>query len=266
MKNSNDIKHFNLLKQGCPSAFAAIYAKYHRRIYWIGRGLMKDSFVVETLVQDTFLKLWVNRESIESAQHMVNFLRFVMTRECNTFYSRPKNKFLRNIYALDDDENYQDYRAGYDPLVDEKSLQDQESAQLDFDQVNKILPVLNADRKHLIELCLKYDFRYKAIADVMGISITKTSNEVKLAIRDLKTILNQEAVLKTKEKSTSNQHVPAELTREQARVLSLRCEKQYSFAAIASELNLSQKEVHRAFTTAYKFLQDKHRQQQPQSA
>ena len=45
------------------------------------------------------------------------------------------------------------------------------------------------------------------------------------------------------------------MTAEQEKLLQLRNEKQYSFAAIAKELKLSQKEVHRAFTTAYKLLQ-----------
>ena len=52
------------------------------------------------------------------------------------------------------------------------------------------------------------------------------------------------------------------MTQEQERVLQLRTERQYSFAAIAMELNLSQKEVHQEFMAAYKLMQLKHEQQQ----
>ena len=51
------------------------------------------------------------------------------------------------------------------------------------------------------------------------------------------------------------QNGEGQMTEQEARVLALRCEQQYSFAQIANELQLSQKEVHRAFTTAYKLLQ-----------
>src|SRR5690606_20047769 len=89
-------KNFELLKKSHVPAFTDIHAKYSKPIYWIGRSLIKDRFIVESLVQDTFLKLWIHRESIQEPKHIFNFLRFVMTRECNTFYSRPRNKFLRS--------------------------------------------------------------------------------------------------------------------------------------------------------------------------
>ena len=52
------------------------------------------------------------------------------------------------------------------------------------------------------------------------------------------------------------------MTQHQEKVLQLRTEKQYSFATIANELNLSQKEVHQEFMAAYKLMQLKHEQQQ----
>jgi hypothetical protein len=45
------------------------------------------------------------------------------------------------------------------------------------------------------------------------------------------------------------------LSEIQEQVLLLRCETNRSFAAIASELNLSQQEVHEEFMAAYKFTQ-----------
>ncbi|MEE3224562.1 MAG: sigma factor-like helix-turn-helix DNA-binding protein, partial [Bacteroidota bacterium] len=55
--------------------------------------------------------------------------------------------------------------------------------------------------------------------------------------------------------SKQKQNEIGQMTEQEARVLTLRCHQHYSFAQIANELQLSQKEVHRAFTTAYKLLQ-----------
>ena len=244
---------FELFKHGCPLAFNAIYTQYHRQIYWMGRSLIKDVFVVETLVQDTFLTLWEKREQIESPQHLVNFLYTVISNECKWYYARPRNQFNRECYALEKMENYQTFMLGYDPTAVDIHLEDQQQ-QKEYEQVIKVLPLLGAQRQRLIELCLQHGFKYRTISEQLGISIKETSNTLQHTIEEIKNILHQGYVLQPQE-TEPMQNGEGQMTEQEARVLELRCEQQYSFAQIANELQLSQKEVHRAFTTAYKLLQ-----------
>ncbi len=257
--------NFELLKQGHPDALEFIYSKYQRSIFWVGKQLIRDEFVIETLLQDTFLELWEKRDVIERPEHIYFFLRYVMKRECTYYYCRPKNDFYRNINRLENYEDYQKYMHGYDPQKEDERLLDQQADQKAFDRIKSVLPLLSDKRKHLIELCLKYGFQYKAIAGAMGISITEVSIEVKKAIQEIKDFIYQGTELEAKKQNATTIKVEGSMIEEQEKVLQLRIEKNYSFAAIATELNLSQKEVHKIFIAAYKFLEEKH-QEQLQSA
>jgi RNA polymerase sigma factor (sigma-70 family) len=247
---------YEQLKQGCPHALAAIYAQYRRRIFGMGRYLLRDDFVVECLVQDAFLKLWVHRDRIEGPEHILFFLLFVMKRECISYYTRPRNDFYRKIRSLESFDNYLDYMAGYDPNLDIEAQKAQAKEQQDFELVQSVLPLLDAEGKHLIELCLKYGFEYKAIAQAMGTSITEVSLKIKRAIATLKTIIDQGGTPNSKQKPATIK-LQGSMTPAQAEILQLRCEKKYSFAAIAQSLNRTEKEVHREFVAAYRVLENR---------
>lgn len=247
--------NFELLKNNDPAALVRIHAQYSRTIFWVGKRWLDDEFVIETLVQNVFLKLWTCRDRIETPKHIYFFLRFVMKRECISYYSNPRSKFYRKVNSLEKYENYQDYMVGYDPENDDKHLKDQEFEQKKFEEIKKVLPLLSDKRRHLIELCLKYGFRYKAIGAVMGTSVTETSIQVKKAIEDIKTIIHQGGVSKVKKSPAVGIKVQGVMTEEQKRVFELRCTEKQSFQSIAELLNLTQKEVHKEFVAAYKLLQ-----------
>lgn len=251
----NDQQLYSLLKKGDPHSLAPIYARYQRLLFWHGKQMLEDDFVVETLVQDVFLKLWLHRDAIESPGHILGFLRFVLKRECLSYYRSPRNKFAKLINSLERYENYQDYLAGYDPAHDKEYLHQQEVEQKRLDEVKKVLNVLDSKRKHLLELCLEYGFQYKPIAEAMGSSVTQISNEVNNAIQDLRKIIKGSGFEPPKEKVSAQEQPRDKISPQQLEILKRRFEQKASFSVIAQELQLSEKEVHREFLCAYQYLQ-----------
>lgn len=250
-----DLQLYELLKKSDPTSLQHIHLRYKRLLFWLGKQRLDDDFVVQTLVQDTFLRLWLCRDSIETPDHMVCFLRFVMKRNCISHFSAPKNKFIRLTASLEQFENYQDYLAGYDPLTDEEHLHHHEADQRNFEEVHKVLSVLDPKRKHLIKLCLEYGFQYKPIAVAMGSSVKDISNEVHKAIDDLRRILTGNSFEKSYKKASKPVDQPDELSNQQLEIVKKRFEEQLSFAVIAKALGLPEKEVRREFLYAYQYLQ-----------
>jgi len=252
----SNLQLYDLLKKGDPAALEHIHLRHKRLLFWLGWQVLKDDFVVDTIVQDTFLKLWLHRDSIETPDHITGFLRFVMKRDCISYVTSPRNKFTRLMASLDSFENYQEYLAGYDPLKDKEYLHSQESDQNKFDEITKVLPVLNPKRKHLIELCLEYGFQYKPIAEAMGSSVTGISTEVGKAIDELRNILKVTSFEQPEEKTAIKQEQSEPLSSQQLEIVKRRFEQKSSFAVIAQELQLPEKEVHREFLYAYQHLQN----------
>lgn len=258
-----DHQLYELLKNGNPTSLEHIHSRYKRLLFWLGKKMLEDDFVVETLVQDTFLKLWLHRDSIETPDHILGFLRFVLKRDCISYFNAPKNKFTRLTTSLERFENYQDYLVGYDPLQDKEHLLRQESDQKNFDEVNGVLNVISPKRRQLIELCLKYGFHYKAIAEAMGSSVTAISNEVSRAINDLRKIIKGSSFEQPNKKASDNKELSDKLSNRQLDILKRRFEQKSSFKIIAQELKLSEKEVHREFLYAYQYIQNQNTTKSP---
>ena len=248
-------KEYELFKKGDPKALEQIYSRHKRLLFWIGKQIITDEFVVECLVQDAFLRLWEYRDNIERPEHIFYFTRLVLKQSCYSHYRRSKNKFFRSVHSLDSYENYDSYLTGYDPLEVEETIMDKVIHDQHYEEIRKILPLLSGERKHLIELCLKYGFRYKAIANAMGKRVSETSKEIRSAIEDVKNLINSHDVLVSKKKIVSKEKEQNQMTEKQSLILKLRFEKKQSFTTIAQTLELSQKEVHNEFVVAYKLSQ-----------
>lgn len=79
--------------------FATIVREHQAMVYSIGWHFLRDRAVAEELAQDVFLQLHKNMGSIESAAHVTNWLRRVMTQRCIDYSRRAR---LRPRVGLED--------------------------------------------------------------------------------------------------------------------------------------------------------------------
>lgn len=85
--------------QGDASAFAQLVREHQSMVFSVALHFLRDSARAEDLAQETFLHLHRNLEKIESPEHLVFWLRKVVTHRC---IDETRRKLRRGgVVALD---------------------------------------------------------------------------------------------------------------------------------------------------------------------
>lgn len=75
--SSNDIKQ---LIAGDESAFRLVYEHYSQQVYWLAFRFLKDKEQSEEIVQEAFLRLWLNKELLDEQGNMWLYLYVIAKR------------------------------------------------------------------------------------------------------------------------------------------------------------------------------------------
>ncbi len=79
----------NDLKKGDTAAFRTIFNTYSKKLYPFVFSMTKSRHATEDIIQEVFIKIWVNRETIDSQN---SFNSFIYTIARNLTYN-----YLRNV-------------------------------------------------------------------------------------------------------------------------------------------------------------------------
>lgn len=74
---SQDIK---LLRSGDEAAFARIYKQFSTQVYQLAFRFLKDKEQSEEIVQETFIKLWLNKEKLDKEGNLWLYLYVIAKR------------------------------------------------------------------------------------------------------------------------------------------------------------------------------------------
>jgi RNA polymerase sigma-70 factor (family 1) len=158
------------LKQGDQAAFTVIFSHYYADLVLFANTFMRDIPLAEEIVQDVFLKLWENRESIVIALSLKSFLLKTIQNKC---IDRIRHMKVRDRYL----ENINEHQALFENDADNYLLFSE--LQRDFDKALEKLPndVKQTFCLHRIEGCT-----YPEIADKLGISVRTVEVRISKAL------------------------------------------------------------------------------------
>lgn len=154
------------LKTGDRIAFRAIFDLYQKRVYRFVYSLTKSDYVTEEIVQEVFIKIWTNRETLKPD---LSFEAFLFTIARNLTYNHLrgianqrslKEEFWKNISELSKQTEDTILLAEYETIVED------------------ILQNIPTQKRSIFILSRQQGKSNQEIADLLGISQKTVKNHL----------------------------------------------------------------------------------------
>lgn len=167
-----------LLRKGDKKAYEAVYDEFFGVLYHLCINYLHDDKVSEELVQDTFMKLWEIRETLNDQINIRNFLYTITKNNCLNYLRNQKIslKHQENIKYLEMQFNYEALEKLGNYLQFEELRE----------KIDEAISKLPAEVIETFKLSRFEELSYREIADKQGISVKTVEARISKALRILR--------------------------------------------------------------------------------
>jgi RNA polymerase sigma factor (sigma-70 family) len=249
--STQDHGYFQAFTRGKEAGLAYLYRLFHKKLISHGLHIVSDEFVVNSAIQEAFLKAWNFRERLTSVLHTYRFLRLNVTWKCYNYYREPGRLHNRILYT-DNIESYADIFYQPDDTEQVFTLTEER-----LQSIYKVLPYLPPTRKTIFTLYYKYGLSYNQIAGRFACSGPAIHHELQKGIELLKKVIHTKKKLDNNCSTAVNKQAtiyPECLQGELLQLFRLRYENKWSFETIAEQMNLPLRHVQQQYITAHRLL------------
>ncbi|MCU4156191.1 RNA polymerase sigma-70 factor [Carboxylicivirga sp. A043] len=180
MKIHNQHINIELIRSGDEGAFEKVYKQYFSSLYFFAIQYVDKKSEAENLVQETFLSLWVNKESItgQSNNTIKSWLYTTLKNKCLNYLEKESNKRQYTNYQR------QKHEADID-ILGQMQISD-----VTFDEIeqllHKALDEMPEQCRRVFELSRFNGLKNKEIALELNISIKAVEANMTRALKSLR--------------------------------------------------------------------------------
>lgn len=172
-----EISTIAALQQGDHKAFEEVFTTYFDKVKYLLTGLLRSESEAEELAQDIFVKLWMNRESIDPGKA---FNTYLYTIARNTALNYLKHKLV--------EENFKNCFNDLDVAADS-------SDEILFAKEISLLMEMTvcrmpAQRRTIYQLSRGKGISNTEIAEKLGITKKTVENQLSLALQEIKRVIS----------------------------------------------------------------------------
>lgn len=163
-----------LLRQGNEKAFNSIFREYGKRLYCFSYAYLKSKEDAEEIVQETFIKIWEVRATIDPA---LSFSAFIFT----IAYRLVLNKLRKIRYEYSVKLNWERKNVAVSNQTEETIFAD------DLDRIAQIaITGLPPKRKAIFHMVKDDHMSYQQVADHLQISVKTVEAQMTEALKYLR--------------------------------------------------------------------------------
>jgi len=173
-------EELELLRNASRQSFEILYHRYSGKLYNFMMKVSKgDSYTSEELVQQTFIRVWENRENVNPEK---SFISYLCTIAKNMLLNRYEHQTIQFIY-----EEYIKAK-----VIDNKNITEEEvNRKLLEEYLDKLTDKLPPKRKEIFVLSRKEGLTNKQIAQKLNISESTIETQLSKALSFMKGQLKQ---------------------------------------------------------------------------
>ena len=164
--DSEELRHLEDLKGGRREAFDFIYVKYSKMLLPKMHRMIKIPEIVEELLQDVFLKVWLNRAEIDLNK---SFKSWIFTIAQNTIYAYYRKLALDAKMQKHLLETFAEFYEQTEDYIFSKER---------LSLLNEAIEKLPAQRKEIFRLCRIEGKSYQEAAEILSLSPSTVSNQL----------------------------------------------------------------------------------------
>ena len=179
-ENLDDNGLVQLLQKGNVEAFDSLFEVYSQKLFGFALKYFKNEADAEELVQDIFVKVWENRQTLKSELSFKSYLFTIALNQIRKHFNK-KAISLRYLESLQNEPEF----------IDNQAIQenDYESA---LNQINLIIEQMPPRRREIFMKSKLDGKSSKEIAAELNISAGTVDNQVSEALRFIRTHLKSE--------------------------------------------------------------------------
>ena len=172
MKHQSDLENWQKIVAGDATAFSELFYKYYKPLYQFAGRFVKDAQSAENIVQEIFVNLWLNRNTLNIKSNLKIYLFSSVKNQSLNYLAKQKR-----IDALEQKIEGQ--------KLTENSVEENYLKKEWRQAVLQAIDRLPQQCRQVYTMKRYNDLKYSEIAEILNISVNTVKTQMKRAIKSL---------------------------------------------------------------------------------